>query len=289
MTLTSRTAENSGPDFVTFISMFVHTSSKSDMHQALRLIEIFEIVCSFATQNTLACLARTCRTFEDSSLNTLWHEYALACLLPDSDAILDSEQVHGNTISRRLPTWDHWERMRKYMSRIVVVRLKNGFFSPSTALSPMYPKLKEIRINSRAIHSFNISLFRYMNGPSVIHLELNIESSRWKTMSEFVASIPNARRVQVIVPRYSDRPPENMLQSLSRAIRDWEHLGYGSFNFLDALAYEHLCQLETLTSFRIDISSHDNYARLRDAVLPPVPFPVLTDTQLMACTITELV
>lgn len=68
------------------------------MHQALQSTEIFEIVCSFAAQTSLAW---TCRTFEGPSLNALWHEpdpadCALTGLLPDAI----SDQVYGDTVSR---------------------------------------------------------------------------------------------------------------------------------------------------------------------------------------------
>ena len=53
------------------------------MHQALQVSEILDLVCSFADESTLPRLARTCRTFEDSSLTALWNE------LPSAEYILN--------------------------------------------------------------------------------------------------------------------------------------------------------------------------------------------------------
>lgn len=115
--------------------------------------------------------------------------------------------------------------MRRYTSRIVVVTFKYPYLrsrqsdfdfllnvaSPLApeALSPMFPKLKEICIGSLATLDHNISLFRYVNGPSVTQLQSTVNSLRWERRSEFVV-----HRVQTMLDKCGGEPPENILRNI---------------------------------------------------------------------------
>ncbi|KAN0080317.1 hypothetical protein V8E55_009883 [Tylopilus felleus] len=149
-------------------------------------------------------------------------------------------------------------------------------------LLPMFPKLKEIRIAGGLLaFDCNIPLLRYVNAPSVTHIRWSLYNGYWEWMSNLQPyPFIQIQAILSLLPATVTRAvPQKRFFTTSPSLS-----AAG-----DVLAYEHLCQLDTLTSLYIDISCHGNYARLQEAKLSLVPFPALTDIHYKAGTISDLV
>ncbi|KIJ11804.1 hypothetical protein PAXINDRAFT_181779 [Paxillus involutus ATCC 200175] len=255
------------------------------MHEALRITEIFDVICQFATRSTLANLARTCQAFKESSLDELWKDLdtlaPLAGLLPAS---LWGE-LGGKMILRRPPSLDDWRLMQKYSSRVAVIRktifyaravdqlLLVAWYSPPS--SCIFPKLKVIL--SGMVLDERTQILRWMMGPSLTRLELTIHVVN-ETTHPFVSSLgtlcPNLTTVSL--QRGLTSETELMVESMSQAICQWYHLVHATFNVLDTSAYTHISQLKSLTTLNLRLS-HGVPEHLQDVELGPTPFPALTD------------
>ena len=152
------------------------------------------------------------------------------------------------------------------------------------ALPSLFPQLKAIR--GANITPKNVLSFQSLNGPSMTELEIysiagDLSS---QTLIDFVSDLgiiyPNMKSFTLNTILDNQRP-ETMIRGLSKTIRSWKLVRVELHTLdLDKAAYEHLMQLESLTSITL-ILVFDALPRLRQAVLPRKPFPMLKDLTLI--------
>ncbi|KAF8554790.1 hypothetical protein OG21DRAFT_1508570 [Imleria badia] len=279
------------------------------MHAALQITKISEVVCEFLDRPTLARLARTCRAFEEPALDALWKVIddpePFGSLLPDSMWTLEQEPAGSDSRYKLLQPLSpqQWHLIQKYTSRITVLLscpTDMPYALPSNSrpqaiaahwppsfepLPTLFPKLKAIE--SAYPRSDNVALFHLFNGPSlnqlgICSLEGDLSS---QTLIDFVSAMgilyPNMKTFSYNA-MISQKNPDTMIRALSKSIRSWKHLERVDLDTLDldTAAYEHLMRLDSLTSLTLTLV-YDCLPRLRQAVLPRKPFPMLTDLALV--------
>ncbi|TBU29983.1 hypothetical protein BD311DRAFT_787500 [Dichomitus squalens] len=106
------------------------------MEHALTITEIREMICTFASDHTLARLARTCKAFHEPSIQVLW------CYLSDISPLFhcfpQDAYAHTEKLNRPL-TPEEWTRVLKYSSLALAAS-----FCPEEALyhlSAFHPTL----------------------------------------------------------------------------------------------------------------------------------------------------
>ncbi|KAF8550850.1 hypothetical protein OG21DRAFT_1499526 [Imleria badia] len=272
------------------------------MHAALQITEISEVVCNLLDQPTLARLARTCRAFEDPALDALWKVMQglepLARLLPDSMWILEDADATGFQRYKLVqpPSPEQWKLVRKYTSRMMVIlgcsaplylpsinRLQAiAVHSPPSfeLLPPLFPKLKAIK--GAFPRPGYITFFYWLNAPSLT--EMDISWFDGDLAIDFISDMgtiyPNMKVFSLHCLRDKD-PPNAVISGLSKTIRSWNRLVRVELSTLDldTAAYEHLMRLESLTSLTLRLF-YRCLPRLRQAVLPQKPLPMLADLTL---------
>ncbi|KAF8547385.1 hypothetical protein OG21DRAFT_924774 [Imleria badia] len=196
---------------------------------------------------------------------------------------------------------EQWKLIQKYMSRITAISLHSTSFynlvlaiiaahrPPSfEPLPPLFPKLKAVK---GARPSACLPLFYCLSGPCLTQLEIPWLAGDLgcQALIDFVSDMgtiyPNMKTFSFNT--YLDiHPPDAMIQGLSKTIRSWKYLVHVHLNTLDldTAAYEHLMRLDSLTSLTLRLRLvYHCLARLREAVLPRKPFPMLTDLTFVDC------
>ncbi|KAF8550842.1 hypothetical protein OG21DRAFT_364179 [Imleria badia] len=272
-----------------------------DMHAALQLSEICDVVCNFLDRRTLARLACTCRAFEEPALDALWKAMRgfepLTRLLPDSMWILEDRDRDPVVRLLKPLSPQQWKLMQKYASRITLL---SSCFASSMAfrkllaiavhsratfepLPPLFPKLEEIW--GVILTPSNVALFYWLKGRRLSRLYLSSFEGDLvsHTLIDFVSDMgtiyPNMKAFSL--DSFDNEPPDTMIRGLSKTIRSWERLVDVRLDSLglDTAAYEHLMRLESLTSLTLRLFHHC-LPRLRQAVFPPKPFSMLADLTL---------
>ncbi|KAI0754857.1 hypothetical protein C8Q80DRAFT_394216 [Daedaleopsis nitida] len=121
-------------------------------HRALHIVEIVRHVCQVADQNTLAVLARTCKLFYETALQTLWTGIPdlvplIKCFPADAWVIENSEIRFS-----RLPMPEDWERFLRHARLVQILvfswaMLRMEVPALPTVLSFVGHQLTKISIN----------------------------------------------------------------------------------------------------------------------------------------------
>ncbi|KAF8554792.1 hypothetical protein OG21DRAFT_1603326 [Imleria badia] len=194
---------------------------------------------------------------------------------------------------------EQWKLIQKYTPRVTAISLHSDSTSSTNRLQAiaahwppsfeplptLFPKLKAICGASPGPD--NLALFYWLNGPSLTHLEIPSLAGDLasQTLIDFVSDMgtiyPNMKTLDLNAS-LDYRTPDAMIRAFSKSTRSWKHLVHVSLDTvdLDTAAYEHLMRLESLTHLTLMLV-YDCLPRLRLAVLPQKPFPMLTDLTLV--------
>lgn len=154
-------------------------------------------------------------------------------------------------------------------------------------LPPLFSKLQEIM--GVILTPDNVALFYWFKGTSLSRLGISsLEGDlASQTLIDFISDMgtiyPNMKTFcndSFLGEEHSDV----MVRAVSKTITSWKHLVDVYLNSidLDTAAYEHLMRLESLASLNLMLF-YRSLPRLRQAVLPQRPFPVLRDLTLVDC------
>ncbi|KAJ7454327.1 hypothetical protein B0H11DRAFT_1819984 [Mycena galericulata] len=234
------------------------------MHHCLTIQEIIGIICSHLApivpspvrrssrqpeMKDLACLARTCRAFQDPALDFLWRYSTflnlLRCMGTDLWTVDEVTEWSGKIKccldSLRPIHIADWDRVVAYARRIHHISSSDN----DCDLSKIFPMISicfplELFRNLRGLHW-------YHSGPQFqyIHLFLTSDVTSISFNANCVSAVSLHPILKDVSIGYEETTP---VSAFVRSLTSIESLSVAS---LDQGALEHLCRLPTLTSFSL--------------------------------------
>ncbi|KAL1739282.1 hypothetical protein HDZ31DRAFT_27431, partial [Schizophyllum fasciatum] len=237
------------------------------VHPALQITELVTLICSFASPETCACLARTCKDFLEPALDSLWSVQAtfglLLCILPDVFTLVPvaNEDAFWVNLNRDL-TDDEWARLAFYGARIkrlyvghafdgteYALRLSAGFIHGWLRYTGRMDLPLSLCPRVAHVHWVKLSAFAlplecmFWSRPGVPSIELVMARMDPAQVGDDFASalqtVVNASLVQLRVtnPRADERPLDTIIARLVRQCTMLElvELSYVSPSCLQAL------------------------------------------------------
>ncbi|KAJ7239891.1 hypothetical protein C8J57DRAFT_1727260 [Mycena rebaudengoi] len=218
------------------------------MHRGLQILEIVELLCTELAgdlprygagppeHQSLAALARTCKTFRDPALDLLWSHQSntmmnlLSCMPDDLWHSPIPTDVKLLNFSRPITATD-WERPLTYMRRV-----KTFAYNMQTMPSPQL--LEALSLCFPGEHFFPNLQKLYWSTPKSPHSPY-IRSFLSPMITRTILGITDAT---IYCP---------VLQSVSRFVLQLAAIESLSIRDLDQAAFEYLAQLRTLKSLEI--------------------------------------
>ncbi|KAH7905453.1 hypothetical protein BJ138DRAFT_772702 [Hygrophoropsis aurantiaca] len=236
------------------------------MHRALL---IYDIVCHIfqccticsdggdlqtPDHKLLANLARTCRSFHEPALDTLWADLdsihpLIRCLPPDVWIRHESKVFCKKYLSPL-----HQATLHKYASRVRVLRISDNLnttfqtlvaFEEACASGPLCPQLRHLEwfeIDPEMLPNLHLFL-----SPTLLVLKLDlwtIEGSDLSILLSLGTQCPLVRTAVFEGPLET----EELSSAVSQAVCGWRHLQELQCGKLDRQAWAHLSETGTLTS-----------------------------------------
>ncbi|KAK7035704.1 hypothetical protein R3P38DRAFT_2908703 [Favolaschia claudopus] len=208
------------------------------MHRALNVAELVDLILAHLTipdrivdieipcNKSLAALARTCKSLQDSALNVLWREqYTLDNLL----RCLPSHLCEVGKI-RKLSGLHH-----------VFVCDASVFDKISTELPCDFLCPNATRLRFRASQLSVIPLARFFLGPKIVDVDLHLTIGCDETLLDLPIQYPTLQYLSLTSFHLTCATSSKIVSSL----RQITHL---SIDSLDKAAFEHLSRLDTLKS-----------------------------------------
>ncbi|KAJ7479430.1 hypothetical protein B0H11DRAFT_1275912 [Mycena galericulata] len=235
------------------------------MHQSLRIPEIVSMICDEVlhwqekefhylgrdTSQTLAAMARTCKTFHDPSLDLLWSSQTsvrnvLSCMPGDIWQWPDDEELQEVRLTRPVLPGD-WERPLVYSRRVKFLTFTSDPESPALyeilrmclPAGLLFPNVQSVEWNSS--HPTSFSHFRLFVGPRLTALSLGESQSigHLSCLPVLAAECPLLRHLSITCSRNLS----GRCQSVSFLVNALNHLRTLYVPCLDGAALKHLARL----------------------------------------------
>ncbi|KAJ7697265.1 hypothetical protein B0H17DRAFT_1197656 [Mycena rosella] len=238
-----------------------------EMHRALQIPELVELVFSCIPRSDLALLARTCKKFQEPALDNVWNyqstfAYILGCMPEDLwDSPVHSVPVDELDVVRPIVPLD-WDRPLFYLSRVRTLDLDFTEDLPSEELfqtlvlclpeEHLFPNLRSLAwmVSDPALFPY----IRILLGPRLTKLD-----------TKLTASMPHLSLIPTIAVKcpcltdagiYWDEPPldihQFLRQTTSLFVQTLTRIETLRVNDLDQAAFEHLASLSTLKSLTLE-------------------------------------
>ncbi|KAJ7121910.1 hypothetical protein C8R46DRAFT_1148887 [Mycena filopes] len=239
------------------------------MHRCLKILELVDVICDnldphvarYPTFGDLAALARTCTTFQDAALDHLWRRAELGNLLffcMPSDLWTvdhvedDSPWNRGKKMRLLRPICDaDWDRVRVYAPRIRVLVCGKGGWTlsdifPAVSVAFPEPLLQNLRALTWQHPGADFHYIHLFLRPTLTEIVLTLSSDSGASLLPTLAEkCPKLINVSIKGHGCSAR-------LFSDFVRKLQLLEKVSVPDLDQHALEHLAQLTTLKSLRVD-------------------------------------
>ncbi|KAJ7466160.1 hypothetical protein B0H11DRAFT_59099 [Mycena galericulata] len=227
------------------------------MHQSLRIPEIVSMICDESdTLQTLAALARTCKTFQNPALDLLWSSQTtfmnvLKCMPGEIWHWQDDPGPEEGTIVLTRPVLPgHWDRPLFYSRRVKFFTFNTSHNYPDTPAvyetlrtclppGPLFPNIESVEWESSNVVLF--SHFRLFVGPRLTRLSLGDCQSigHLSSLPSLAAECPLLRDFSLTC----SKGLSGRRESVSFLVRGLNHLQILYVPCLDAAALQHLAQL----------------------------------------------
>ncbi|KAJ7466163.1 hypothetical protein B0H11DRAFT_1869859 [Mycena galericulata] len=245
------------------------------MHQSLRIPEIVSLICEELlngaeqdlhclnpdTSQTLAALARTCKTFQNPALDVLWSSQTtfmnvLDCMPGEIWHWQDDPEPGEEKVVLTRPVLPvHWDRPLFYSRRVKFFTFNTSHSYPDTPAvyetlrtclppGPLFPNIESIEWESSDAALF--SHFRLFVGPRLTRLSLGDCQSigHLSSLPSLAAECPLLRDFSITC----SKGLSGRCESVSFLVRGLNHLRTLYVPCLDTAALQHLAQLPEFDS-----------------------------------------
>ncbi|KAJ7656801.1 hypothetical protein DFH06DRAFT_991494, partial [Mycena polygramma] len=222
---------------------------------------------------SLARLARTCRTFSDSSLDILWRSQEslaplLRCFPPHVWEITESLGIHRPAFHfRSVPRTQDWDRVLVYASRVQEISVGGGgkeaerlllqvleVLTMSSPIAILLPNLRTLAWNAQApALSTHICLFL---APSLASISLDITAiaihlPHLPRLSYIASYLPCLTDITIVAPIVDAGFDEEVVEEVAAFVLELKNAQRLSLPALVPTAYQHVASLSGFTDLTV--------------------------------------
>ncbi|KAG0700860.1 hypothetical protein DFH29DRAFT_604027 [Suillus ampliporus] len=246
----------------------------SDMHQALRNLEVIHTISSHTEHGTLPALASACRAFEHPALNVLWRHLQsvkpLVECLPSDLFGIDRGYV---VVLQKPPDDKMWETLARYTSRVhsitqadiptTIERLSLLMLCCPSVPASLFPNLRKLKWTAKGTRDA-ANFLRMFFVPSLVELCMCMISPSlafFSVLSSLRILCPRLQRMDLGYRAETDELTRKFSPFITQAISQLHHLHTVRVWDLGNQGVEHLMQLRALRSLTLDLRTSSAWER----------------------------